>query len=82
MSQAMFRARRCSVEILVGRIIHRITRETTRGLMLLVLRVDRNVDSGLGVVLCKARRWSVQSGIVDELVGVNVLIRHITSVRQ
>jgi len=73
MSQAMFRARRCSVDILVGKIIQRITRETTRGLAVLDLRVERNVDKGLGVVLWRARRWSVQSGIVNEVDGVGLL---------
>lgn len=63
-SHVMLRARRCSVEILVGRMIQRITRETTRGLMGLDLRADRKVDIGLGVVLWSARRWRVHSGIV------------------
>ena len=51
MSHAMFRASRCSVDILVGSMIHRITRETTRGLTELELSVDRKVERGLGVVL-------------------------------
>jgi hypothetical protein len=64
MSHLMFLARRCSVEILVGKMIHRITRDTTSGLTELDARADRNVDTGLGVVLWRASKWRVQSGIV------------------
>jgi hypothetical protein len=56
----MFRARRWSVEIWVGRMIQRITRATTRGFVVLDWRVERNVGSGLGVVGSRARRWMVQ----------------------
>ena len=64
MSQAVLRARRCSVERLVGRMIHRITRETTSGEMLAVRRVERNVERGFGVVWWRARRWMVRRGMV------------------
>ena len=53
------------MEIRVGRMIQRITRETTRGLTELDARDARNVERGLGVVLWRASRWRVQSGIVD-----------------
>lgn len=36
----------------------------TRGETLDDLRVERNVEMGLGVVVCRARRWTVQSGIL------------------
>lgn len=61
----MFRARRCSVESFDGRIIQRITREMTSGEMLADFKVDRKVKMGLGVVLWRATRWSVQSGILE-----------------
>lgn len=58
----MLRARRCSVESLVGRIIQRITRDTTKGVMFEDLRVERKV--AMLVVGWRERRWRVQSGIV------------------
>lgn len=50
----------------MGRMIQRITRETTSGLTFDDARVDRKVERGLGVVLCRARRWRVQSGMLKE----------------
>lgn len=60
----MFRASRCEVEIVLGRITQRTTRDTTNGEMFEDLRVERKVKRGLGVVECRARRWRVQSGMV------------------
>ena len=57
------------MEILVGRMIQRITRDTTSGVTALEARVVRKVASGLGVVVCRARRWRVQSGIFDVDLG-------------
>lgn len=73
MSQAVLRARRCSVESFVGRIIQRITREITRGFSVLDCRVERNVERGFGVVVCRARRWRVQSGIVAVGAGARIV---------
>ncbi len=69
-SHAMLRARRCSVEMCVGRMIQRITREITRGLRAVEESVERKVGRGEGVVGWRARRWSVQSGILS--VGADV----------
>jgi hypothetical protein len=46
-------------------MIQRITRDTTRGLTFDDARVDRKVDNGFGVVGYRARRWRVQSGILN-----------------
>lgn len=67
-SQAMFRASRCSVESCVGRMIHLITRDTTSGDRFVDFRVERKVRIGLGVVRCRARRWSVQSGMAKNMI--------------
>lgn len=76
MSQWTFRASRCSVEILEGRIIHLITRDTTSGDALLDFSVERKVSNGFGVVECRASRWRVQSGILDHSLGsANMKIR-------
>lgn len=60
----MFWARSSDVEMLVGRIIQRITRAMVRGLReVFVWMVVRNWESGvLGV---RERRWIVQIGIMD-----------------
>jgi hypothetical protein len=63
-SQWMFCARRFSMEMRVGRMIQRMTREMMMGLRLDDFRVERNVERGFGVVGCRARRWSVQRGMV------------------
>jgi hypothetical protein len=63
-SHWMFRARRCSVESFEGRIIQRMTRDTTSGDAFADFIVDKKVKMGLGVVLWRARRWSVQRGIL------------------
>ena len=52
----MFRASRCSVDSFEGRIIQRMTRETTSGDVFVDFNVERNVKIGLGVVLWRARR--------------------------
>jgi len=64
MSQCMFWARSSDVEMLVGRIIQRITRAMVRGLReVFVWMVVRNWERGvLGV---RERRWIVQIGIMD-----------------
>lgn len=59
----MFRARRCSVESLVGRMIQRTTRDTTRGETSVALSVERNVKTEFGVVW-SASKCSVQRGIL------------------
>ena len=69
----MFRANRCSVESCVGRMIHRITLDTTSGDRVVDLRVERKVRTGLGVVWCRAMRCSVHSGMMgwrDGIMGV------------
>jgi hypothetical protein len=63
----MFRVSRCSVESLDGRIIHRITRDTTSGDTFADLSVERKVKRGFGVVECNESRRRVQSGISNEL---------------
>jgi hypothetical protein len=65
MCHRMLRASKCSVEIYVGRMIQRITRDTTSGLRFDDARVDRKVDKGFGVVVWSARRWIEQSGILN-----------------
>ena len=60
----MFWASRASVERVAGRIIQRMTRETTRGLTLEDLRAERKAARGLGVVVWRERRWRVQSGMM------------------
>lgn len=62
MSQWMLRARRCSVEIFVGRIIQRTTWDITKGVKFEDLRVERKV--GRAMVGWRDMRWRVQSGIV------------------
>ena len=42
-----------------------MTREITSGETLADFKVDRKDKMGLGVVLWRATRWSVQSGILD-----------------
>jgi hypothetical protein len=63
-SHETLRARRCSVDMAVGRIIHLITRDRTSGEMFADLRVERNVERGFGVEVWRARRWIVHSGIL------------------
>lgn len=46
-------------------MIHRMTRETTRGWRLDVLSAERNLVSGSGDVVRKERRYNLQSGILD-----------------
>lgn len=55
----MFCARRGTVERLVGRIIHLMTREMVSGFKGVDERVWRNVGRGSR----RERRWIVQSGI-------------------
>jgi hypothetical protein len=50
-------------------MIQRITRDTTRGVMVEDLRVVRKVERGEGVVGCRARRWMVQRGILTRIVS-------------
>ena len=45
-------------------MIQRITREMTSVDMFVDFNVERKVNMGLGVVLWRARRWSVQRGIL------------------
>jgi hypothetical protein len=52
------------VDICVGRIIQRRTRDMTRGSTLEVRRVERNVSKGLGVVMWRERRVTVHKGIL------------------
>ena len=49
------------MEVLVGRMIQRITLLMMRGFRLVVLRVDRNCGMGTE----RERRWMVQIGILD-----------------
>jgi len=63
-SQWMFCARSSDVDICVGRIIQRRTRDMTRGSTLEVRRVERNVSKGLGVVMWRERRVTVHKGIL------------------
>jgi hypothetical protein len=64
-SQWMLRPRRVSVDWWLGRIIHRMTRDTTRGEISEDLRVVRKAERG--VVGFRARRWIVQSGILTTM---------------
>lgn len=70
-SQGMLRASKFSVDIRLGRIIQRTTREITSGAALDDLSVERNVESGFGVVLCSERRWSVHSGMLTKIRTAN-----------
>jgi len=63
----MFGARRGEMEIVVGRIIQRITLETTRGFKEVLERVVKNLESGVGGV--REMRWRVQIGILGRSVG-------------
>ena len=68
-SQWMFLARRDGTEMLVGRIIQRITFEMTSG----VTDVERRFVRNVWVVVegVRERRLIVQTGIsVDELIGL------------
>ena len=64
MSQWMFCARSEGTEMVVGRIIHRITRDTTSGLRVeeWVRKVCKKEE--MGVCGVTERRWIVQRGIV------------------
>ena len=61
-SQWMFFARRDGTEMVVGRIIHLITFETMRGLMVVERRVERNCFREPGGV--RERRLMEQTGIL------------------
>ena len=61
MSQWMFLARRAGTDMLVGRIIQRITFEMMRGLMEVEWRVERKV--WIVVEGVRERRLIVQTGI-------------------
>lgn len=61
MSQWMFCERSLEVDVLVGRMIQRITFEITRGLAGDEERVWRN----LGIGVLSERRWRVQIGILS-----------------
>lgn len=37
-------------------------------------RVERKIDKGFGVVVCRARRWRVQRGMVKEADACDVCI--------
>lgn len=65
MSQDMLRARRCSVDNLLGRITQRITRDTTNGDNCADFSVERKDEIRVGVVWQRAMRWRVQRGMLD-----------------
>lgn len=64
-SQWMFCAKSSDVDICVGRIIQRRTRDMTRGSALDVRRVERKLRRGLGVVVWRERRVTVHKGILE-----------------
>lgn len=63
MSQWIFWARSLSVEVVVGRIIHRITRDTTTGFSWAVESVERKF--GIVVEAVRDSKWRVQRGISE-----------------
>jgi hypothetical protein len=64
MSQWMFLARSSGVERVVGRIIQRITREMTRGLIVSLWECKAFRKSGRVVEGVRERRWIAQTGIL------------------
>lgn len=68
MSQWIFRAISAGTEIEVGRMIHRITFEMTRGLR----GVEERMARKFGMGVARERRYRVQRGIVVVLYRVEV----------